>query len=79
MKSKLTMLTLVGTLALSAIAPNGMALGKQKGFAARTPNAVAAKSATAKAASKLPGKKYPTAIPSKDTGRCTIALDRAVC
>ncbi len=77
MKSKLTMLVLTGALALSAFAPGAMA-HNQKGNAARPANSVT-KSAAAKASVKAPVKKYPTAIPSKDNGKCTIALDRAVC
>jgi hypothetical protein len=42
MKSKLTMLTLVGTLALGAVAPNAMAKN-QKGAAAVSPRSVAGK------------------------------------
>ena len=44
MKSKLTMLTLVGALALSAVAPSAMAKN-QKGAAAISPRSVKGKTA----------------------------------
>jgi hypothetical protein len=52
MKSKLTMLTLAGALALSATAPSAMAASNQKGAAARAPRSITASKVAAKAATR---------------------------
>ena len=56
MKSKLTMLTLAGALALIAAAPNAMA-SNQKGSSARAPRTTSASKVTvAKAATRMSSK-----------------------
>jgi hypothetical protein len=53
MTNKLTMLTLAGALALSAVAPSAMAVSNEKGAAARRPNSVTnAKATSVKVATK---------------------------
>ena len=55
MKSKLTMLTMLGALALSAVAPSAMAKSNQRGASSRSPVAVqtkAAKSITKKSSNR---------------------------